>query len=206
MKLIVGLGNPGAKYEKTRHNLGFMVVEKFLKGFEPVKNTSWENSSKFKSDIAQIEWQPKHGSLEKIILVKPKTYMNNSGLAIQILATYYKIPAIDVWVVHDDIDLPLGSMRIRLGGGFAGHHGVESVIEKLGTDKFWRFRLGIGEMKEESRARDQGLEKKKREIDDFVLGNFIGREKGKLKELIKRGVKSLEEALENGLESAMNRF
>lgn len=195
MKLIVGLGNPGGKHEKTRHNLGFMVLEHFLKDFESTKNTVWENSSKFKSDIAKIEWQPKHGALEKIILVKPKTYMNNSGMAVQILTTYYKILTTDVWIIHDDIDLLLGAMKIRLGGASAGHHGVESVMDHLNTDKFWRFRLGIG-----------GEDGRLKNVDDFVLGEFGGKEKGKIRELIKKGAKAIEEALENGLDSAMNRF
>lgn len=195
MKLIVGLGNPGEKYEKTRHNLGFMVLERFLKDFESAKNTVWENSSKFKSDIARIEWQPKHGSLEKIILAKPKTYMNNSGLAVQLLTTYYKLLTTDVWVIHDDIDLSLSAMKIRFGGASAGHHGVGSIMEKLGTDKFWRFRLGIGES--EGRLKN---------VEDYVVGEFAGKEKGKAKDIIKKGAKAIEEALENGLDSAMNRF
>jgi peptidyl-tRNA hydrolase, PTH1 family len=118
MKLIVGLGNPGKEYEKTRHNLGFMAVERFLKDFEQVRDTAWENSTKFKSDIVQIEWQPKHGTLEKVILAKPKTFMNNSGLAVKLIVDFYKIPAKDIWVVHDEIDLPLGTLKIRFGGAF----------------------------------------------------------------------------------------
>lgn len=202
MKLIVGLGNPGEKYERTRHNLGFMIVEKFLKDFETIKNTSWENSTKFKSDIAQIEWQPKHGSLEKVILVKPKTHMNNSGLAIKIISDFYKVSADSIWVIHDDIDLPLGAMKIRFGGASAGHHGVESTMEHLGTDKFWRFRMGTGIRNQKSNIKDQKL----RNVEDFVLSDFTGSEKGKLKDLIKRGVKAIETSLEDSLESSMNRF
>lgn len=199
MKLVVGLGNPGEKYETTRHNLGFMIAERFLKNFMLVKSTSWENSGKFKSDIAQIEWQPKHGSLEKVILAKPKTYMNNSGLAVKIIADFYKITKDNIWIIHDDIDLPLGVMKIRFGGASAGHHGVESIMESLNTDKFWRFRMGVGEKRElnDSRVKD---------VDDFVLGTFSGAERGKLKDLMKRGVKAIEISLEKGLQSAMNRF
>jgi peptidyl-tRNA hydrolase, PTH1 family len=199
MKLIVGLGNPGEKYEKTRHNLGFMVLEHFLKDFKLAKDTSWENSVKFKSDMAQIEWQPKHGTLEKVILVKPKTFMNNSGLAVKILADFYKITADNIWIVHDDIDLPLGNLKIRFGGASAGHRGVESVMEHLGTDKFWRFRMGVGEKRELNDSRVKN-------VDDFVLGTFSGAEKGRLKDVIKRGVNALETSLEDGMEAAMNRF
>ncbi|MDO8583322.1 MAG: aminoacyl-tRNA hydrolase [bacterium] len=202
MKIIVGLGNPGEKYEITRHNLGFMVVEHFLKDFEPVKSTSWENSSKFKSDIAQIEWQPKHGEIEKVVLVKPKTYMNNSGLAVKIITDFYKISAENLWVVHDDIDLPLGCMKVRFGGSAAGHHGVESIMEHLSTEKFWRFRMGIGE----ADSRSQVADRKLKNVEDYVLGNFVGQERGKLKDLIKRGVSAIETSLEDSLEAAMNRF
>lgn len=202
MKLIVGLGNPGEKYEKTRHNLGFMTVEHFLKDFSLAKFTVWENSSKFKSDIAQIEWQPKHGNLEKVILVKPKTYMNNSGLAVRIIADFYKISADNIWIIHDDIDLPLGNLKIRLGGASAGHHGVESVMEHLGTDKFWRFRMGTGETSLKFKIKNEKL----RNVEDFVLSGFTGSERGKLKHLIKRGVKAVETSLEDGLDAAMNRF
>jgi len=206
MKLIVGLGNPGEKHERNRHNLGFMTVEHFLKDFSQAKSTLWENSAKFKSDIAQIEWQRRssRGSsgqaiLEKVILVKPQTYMNNSGMAVRLIADFYKISPENIWIVNDDIDLPLGSLKIRFGGASAGHHGVESIIEHLNTDKFWRFRMGVGEKRELNDARVKN-------VDDFVLGDFTGAEKGKLKDLIKRGVKAIETSLEDGLESAMNRF
>lgn len=202
MKLIVGLGNPGKKYEKTRHNLGFMVVEHFLQDFEPVKDGVWENSAKFKSLIAQIEWQPKHGSLEKVILARPQTFMNNSGMAVHLICDFYKISADNIWVVHDDIDLPLGYMKIRFGGASAGHHGVESIMEYLNTDKFWRVRLGTGQQ----RTKGEIANHKMKNIEDYVLGNFVGQERGKLKDLIKRGVAAIETSLEDGLEAAMNRF
>ena len=202
MKLVVGLGNPGDKYQKTRHNLGFMVVEKFLKNYEPVSKTIWQDEKKFKSDITEIEWQPRHGKEEKVILVKPKTYMNNSGLAISLISQYLNISISDVWIIHDDIDLPLGAMKIRFGGGTAGHHGIQSIMEKLGTDKFWRFRMGIGVENHKSQITNHKL----KNMDDFVLGKFRGGERGKVREMIKRGAKAIETALEEGLETAMNRF
>lgn len=202
MKLIVGLGNPGEKYEKTRHNLGFMVAERFLKDFETVDKTQWEDSRKFKSDTAQIIWQPRHGREEKVILAKPKTYINNSGLAVSLISQYLNIPISDIWIIHDDIDLPLGNMKIRFGGASAGHHGVESIIEKLDTDKFWRFRMGTGVENHRSQITDHKL----KNMDDFVLGKFRGGEWGKIRELIKRGAKAIETALEDGIEVAMNRF
>jgi len=213
MKLIIGLGNPGDKYEHTRHNLGFTIVNKFLKDFFPAKDTVWTKNAKLKSDIALFEWKPKVGFLEKVILAKPQTYMNNSGMAVQLLATYYKLQTDDIWIVYDELDLPVGAMKIRLGGAAAGHHGAESIIEKLGTDKFWRFRMGIGvshphtgrERREDGKKHAIGGQKIKN-AEDFVLDSFGSSEQGKVRELIKHGSKALQLALEKGIEAAMNRY
>jgi len=202
MKLIVGLGNPGEKYEQTRHNLGFMVVEKFLKDVHAAKETGWSDEKKFKSDIAHFTWAGKGGEETPLILAKPKTYMNNSGMAVSLIATFYKIVPEDVWIVNDELDLPMGSLKIRFGGAAAGHHGVESVMESLGTDKFWRFRLGIGE----SRNHEEVAKHKQKNVDDFVLGKFSQNQAGKERELIKHGAKAIATALESGMEKAMNQF
>lgn len=203
MKLIVGLGNPGHQYEKTRHNIGFMIAEQFLKDYEPVEQTVWTNEAKFKSDIADLDWQPKQGKLEKVVLAKPKTYMNNSGMAIKVISSKLKVQSSDIWVIHDDIDLPVGSIRIRFGGGTAGHKGLESIMESLGTEKFWRFRMGIGRpvgiQNSEFRVQNKGVE-------DYVLGVFTASEKGKVREMIKRGSLAIQSALEDGLEVAMNKY
>lgn len=207
MKLIAGLGNPGEKYGKTRHNLGFMVVDMFLKDFASAKETQWEESQKFKSEIIQLEYKPKVGELVKVILAKPKTYMNNSGMAIALLASFYKIKPEDVWVINDDFDLPLGSMKIRFGGASAGHHGVESIISALKTDKFWRFRMGTGEQKSKFKNQNSKIAKRKiRNAEDFVLSGFGGGEAGKIRELIKRGSKAIQMALEESLLKSQNRF
>lgn len=202
MKLIVGLGNPGEKYEHTRHNLGFMVVEKFLKDFHSEKETVWSTEKKFKSDISQINWESKTDGKVPLILVKPKTYMNNSGMAVSLIASFYKIESSDIWIINDELDLPLGSMKIRFGGAAAGHRGVESVMESLGTDKFWRFRLGIGESRNHSEIAKHHVT----DVDQFVLGKFSHSEAGKERELIKRGAKAIATALESGMEKAMNQF
>lgn len=202
MKLIVGLGNPGEKYQRTRHNIGFLVVEQFLKDFEPAAKTVWENSENLKSDIVELEWQPRHGKAERVILVKPKTYMNNSGMAVQLLIANYRLPTANLWVVYDDVDLPLGAMRIRFGGASAGHKGVDSIMRRLQTHKFWRFRMGIGGQKQRLNSKNQ----KVRDIDNYVLGKFTGAQWGKARELIKRGSKAIEGCLEEGLERAMSRF
>lgn len=193
MKLIIGLGNPGDKYEKTRHNFGFMVVDRLYRDYETASNTVWSINNKLKSDIASFDWQPKEGAGERVILAKPQTYMNNSGMAVQLVMSYYKILPEDVWVVYDELDLPLGSMKIRFGGAAAGHHGVESIMEKLGTDQFWRFRMGIGE-------------EHVRSVEDYVLSSFDSKAGGKAHDLIKHGSLALQHALEKGLKAAMNRF
>src|SRR5579872_7012988 len=207
MKLIIGLGNPGVKYEKTRHNVGFMALDQFLKDFESTKNTVWTESKKFKSDIAELDWQREethsarsarsgqegkipHGE-EKVILVKPKTYMNDSGLAVRLLVDFYKVAPEDVWVLHDDVDFPVGSMRIRFGGASAGHRGVMSIIETLGTDKFWRFRLGIGRPGESEHSG----------VSHYVLDKVSPQDHAKIREMLQRGVKAIKVGFVDGLEA-----
>lgn len=197
MKLIIGLGNPGEEYKKTRHNIGFMLAEHFLKDFFPEKDTEWESSKRFKADIAEIDWNCKNGHVEKVILAKPKTYMNNSGMSVGLLARYYKIEPKDIWILHDDIDLRLGSLRIRLGGGSGGHRGIESLLTVFPNGDFWRFRLGIG--RPEETADTKG-------VDTFVLGAFDHQEHAKVRELLSHASKALQMALEEGLEASMNKF
>ena len=212
MKLIVGLGNPGEEYDMTRHNLGFLVMDRFLKDITSVKDSKWSESSKLKSQFFITEWQPKLREREKIIIAKPETYMNNSGMAVKLLLDFYKLDTNDLWVVHDDLDLPLGKLKIRFGGAGAGHHGVEHVIDTLESDKFWRFRLGIGNPRHSIDRKDgEGIDKMigRRHLGDtkgFVLGGFDDSEWPVAKKLIKDTVKSLQIALEGGLDSAMNRF
>lgn len=200
MKLIVGLGNPGIKYESTRHNVGFMVLDHLLKDLEPVNKSNWTTQDKLKSDIYTLDYQAKNGDIEKVILAKPLTYMNNSGMAVGLISRFYKIKPIDIWVVHDELDLPLGFLKIRFGGGTAGHHGLDSILETLGTDKFWRFRMGIGlSHKEEA-------EKHITNGQEFVLKGFRGGEASKARTMMKKGSKSIITALEKGMESAQNQF
>lgn len=202
MKLIVGLGNPGEKYTSTRHNLGFSTIEKFLKNLTPVKKTVWQEEKRFKSDIAKVLWEKGIEKEAEVILAKPKTYMNLSGLAVASLANFYKIDPMDIIIVHDELDLPVGAMKIRLGGAAAGNHGVESIIDKLGTDKFWRMRLGIGI----AHGKGGVAKHKVKNAEDFVIGNFTHDEAGKVRELSKKAVKALEMCLNEGMERAMNRY
>lgn len=198
MKLIVGLGNPGEKYENTRHNLGFVVLDALIQELTPVEKTVWKESKKFNSLVAKID---------DLILVKPQTFMNASGIAVVKILRYYDMPAArdsfgmkilsDLWVIHDEIDLPLETIRIVRGRGAAGHRGVASIIKELGTENFVRFRLGIGH---------PGLESSEKEVERYVLSSFGRGEKGKARRMIKRAVKVIELAIEEGLEKATNQF
>lgn len=179
-----------------------MVLDHLLKDLQPVNKSNWDTNDKLKSQIYLFDYESKDGESERIILVKPLTYMNNSGMAVSLASKFYKIKPSDIWIVHDELDLPLGSMKIRFGGGLAGHHGLESVMAAIRTDKFWRFRMGIGDHK--SNLKNQ--KSKLRIMNDYVLGGFGRGDKGKLKTIVKRGSKALTTALEKGLESSMNQF
>ena len=199
MKLIVGLGNPGEKYASVRHNLGFMALDEYVKKVDRLQGTGygWENNEKFKSEICNLKTETYN-----LLLAKPQTFMNNSGLAVRLLTTYYKLPTTDVIVIHDDLDLPLGKIKVRLGGAGAGHHGVESIIKVLGTDKFIRVRLGIGNLKSQS-GEHKAIHFN---AEHFVLEPFIPNEKSKVKHMIKQSIKALETLLEKGLTVAQNQY
>lgn len=190
MKLLVGLGNPEDKYAKTRHNLGSEVLDELVKKLNLV---DWSLESKFKSEVIKTP---------ELILVKPQTYMNNSGQAVKSLISYYKIEPEDVVIIHDELDLPLGKIKVRIGGAAAGHHGVESIINTLGTDQFIRIRLGIGNLK------TQSSEHKHAHIDTnkFVLEPFLHSEKSQVKHMLKQALKALEILLTKGLPVAQNQF
>lgn len=191
MKLIIGLGNPGEQYESTRHNLGFVVVDELKRKLD--KGT-WEQNKKFKAELHKVS--------EDLLLVRPQTYMNLSGLSVASLKNFYKIDPKDIIVIHDELDLLLGKIKVRLGGGAGGHHGVESIIEKLGTDQFIRLRLGIG-------TKEGFLGEHKRtsfNAEHFVIDAFHPTERSKVKSMIKHALKALETLLEEGLEKAQNQF
>lgn len=199
MKLIVGLGNPGTKFEYTRHNIGFMVVERLVKNrlslFPSLK--AWKEESRFDAEVCKIDGT---------IVIKPQTYMNLAGMAVFKVVNFYKINISDIWVVHDDIDLPLGKIRIRKGGASAGHHGIDSIIKELGgKTEFVRFRLGIGRGKlDKPHGENHNLHR--HEVEKFVVSLFKDNEAGGVKHLIKNTVSALEIALDKGIDKAMNRF
>lgn len=197
MYLIVGLGNPGNKYKNTRHNLGFMVADAFAKKVKSEK-VKVRSDERFNAEIVDAVI-----SGQKIILAKPQTFMNASGFAVGKIANYYKIEPKDIWVIHDDIDLPLGRVKIRLGGASAGHRGVQSIIEELGTDGFIRVRLGVGHPRNRTA---NGDEPGNISVDSYVLRNFDISEKSELKSMMKKVVDVIEIGVKKGIETAMNRF
>lgn len=200
MKLIVGLGNPEERYEDTRHNVGFRVVDHLAKSFTQGPEVKYTDSKKYKAHIYTIVYKD-----EKLLLIKPQTYMNNSGWSVKPLVDMYKLEPKDVWVIHDDLDLPLGKLRIRLGGASAGHRGVDSIIEQMGTDQFTRFRVGIGRGKKDSiKSTDHNVPRQ--EIEKFVLSPFTESEVGDMRKMIKHTAEAIETTLDKGLEKAMNRF
>lgn len=195
MKLIVGLGNPGEKYKDTRHNVGFLVIEKLAHEVGSAQ-VEWTQIPRYKALVAKTG---------DVILVKPQTFMNESGRSVAGLVAFYKLHPEDVWVIHDDLDLPLGKIRIRTGGASAGHHGVDSIIRELKSDAFTRFRLGIGRGREDkTKSSDQNFHR--RFVIDFVLSRFSQHEAGDLKHIVKHGTEAVRTALVDGLDKAMNRF
>jgi len=190
MTLVVGLGNPGKKFQKTRHNLGFLVIENLkLK----IKNFSdWEYKKKFLAEISQGKINK-----QKVILAKPQTFMNLSGKSVKLLTKIYNLKPETLFVVHDDIDLPLGKIRISIGKSSAGQKGVQSIIDELGTKNFVRFRIGI---------RPKKIKNRKQKIEEFVLQKFNKEEEKIVKEVIKKSAEAIEFSLKEGIEKAMQRY
>jgi len=185
MKIIVGLGNPGREYEKTRHNAGFMVIDRL----SAVLKTPVE-----KRMFRALTGQGRIGD-EKVLLVKPQTFMNLSGEAAGALLRWFKLAPADLLVICDDLDLPPGKMRIRSRGGSGGQKGMQSIIETIGADEFPRFRLGIG------RPADPSFE-----TADYVLGRFGQEEAEIFAEAVKLAAEAVVFAVNEGLEKAMNRY
>lgn len=181
MKLVVGLGNPGKQYAKTRHNVGFMVLEAFQESTAKEYNWSkWEVSKKCNAEISQ---GTKDGI--KIILLKPLTYMNDSGVPTQLAINFYKLKLADLIVVHDDKDIALGEIKVQLDRGHAGHNGVRSIIDSLSTQNFTRVRVGVA----------SSDPKRMEDIPEFVLGKFGLFEKSTLKKSLAQAVDELQKLL-----------
>lgn len=185
MKLIVGIGNIGKEYEETRHNIGFMVAdalaEKYGINFNKIDKCAYFADFRFNG--------------EKIIVIKPTTYVNNSGMAVGEYANFYNILPENIAVVQDDMDLPVGFIRIRKNGSSGGHNGIKSVQEYLKTDNFPRFKIGIGHPVHQQEI-----------VVNHVLHRFQGEDKVLIDAAVKKMVDALEAWLEKDLEFAMNRF
>jgi PTH1 family peptidyl-tRNA hydrolase len=188
-QLIVGLGNPEKKYEQTRHNIGFEAVDLLASRW----NLNFSENRRFQGLFG--EGIGPQGS--KMRLLKPLTYMNRSGQAIRAVMDWYKIPATSVLVVYDDMDLPIGRMRLRLSGSAGGHNGIKSTIAHLGTKDFPRFRIGI------DKPADAGLEKS---TVSYVLGKFAPDEKPIIAEVLQLVADAIELSMKQGVEKAMSLY
>jgi PTH1 family peptidyl-tRNA hydrolase len=182
--MIVGLGNPGKEYQKNRHNIGFMAVDEIAKTF------GFENR-KVKSKAIIMEGKRNN---RKIILVKPQTYMNLSGNSVAPLVRFYKVPTNNLIVIHDDLDLPSMSIRLRPSGGAGGQKGVASIIQNLGAQNFNRVRVGIG--------RPPG----RMDPANYVLKNFSKQEESDLPFLLNMIKEAVVSIMDSGIEIAMNQF
>jgi PTH1 family peptidyl-tRNA hydrolase len=178
--LVAGLGNPGAEYEQTRHNVGFLVVDLLA----AKSGSRWERSTKW--DAVTAKWGD-------VILVKPTSFMNRSGHPLFAIAQFYKISPQEILVILDDLALPLGRLRIRPDGGAGGHNGLESIIVQFGTEEIPRLRIGIGAAPTEGSV-------------DYVLGRFFEEEMPLVRSTIERAAEAVKCAIDNGLVSAMNKF
>jgi len=183
IKLIVGLGNPGARYTHSRHNVGFMIVERFARAHD-----LQFARRRFNAELAE-------GTIgdARVLLAKPQTFMNLSGEAVGKLVAFYKIALTDLLVVYDDLDLPLGKLRLRPKGGAGGHHGMESILARLGSSDFPRLRVGIGRPNPDADI-------------DHVLGAFSEAELAVMEETFTRAVQAIEVWLREGIDVAMSRF
>ncbi len=179
MQLIVGLGNPGKRYTKTRHNIGFLVVDALQEYYQDHGGSAWSLEKKFNAEVASVGV-----GKNKIIFCKPMTYMNASGEAVKLLSSYYKISTDDITIIHDEKDIPFGEVKIQSNRGHAGHNGLKSLIEQLGTKDFKRIRVGIG-----------SSERKMRNTADFVLGKFSLLERTKINKIIFGIVKEIDNTI-----------
>ena len=184
MKLIIGLGNPGKQYLLTRHNMGFLVVDKLADNFAIGITSKGFDAVYGKGKIDNVP----------VLLAEPQTFMNRSGFAVARLFEYFKIEDYtDVIVVHDDLDLPFGTLRLKVGGGHGGHKGLFSTIEHLGVSDFFRVRMGIG--------KPTG----KTSTEDYVLNRFSAEERQHLPKVVSAAVTAIVDILSDGIQTAMNR-
>ena len=184
MKIIAGLGNPGAEYAKTKHNVGFMLMDAFAVHL---------NAASWREDFHSLVTEISIGG-EKVFLVKPLTYMNNSGESVRAFMDYFKIDASDVIVIYDDINLEPGNLRIRLKGSAGGHNGIKSLIAHMGTSDFPRIKVGVGE------------KPPRIDLADHVLGHFNDEDKKLLDEAASDAIEAIKLMVAGEYDMAMNRY
>jgi PTH1 family peptidyl-tRNA hydrolase len=184
MKLIVGLGNPGKQYEKTRHNVGFSVLDEWLKRHQ----VSLTGKMKFKGEIGQTTIEN-----ETVLFLKPKTYMNLSGESVQIVKNFYNINDSDILVIYDDLDLTSGTLRIRQKGSSGGHNGLKSIISCISSENFHRLRVGID--------RDQVIP-----VVDYVLGKFSKEQMPHIKSAILQASEVIDDWIAHDILYVMNKY
>ena len=183
--ILVGLGNPGKQYESTRHNMGFLAVDRLAE-----REKLRFNKLRFKAWTA--EW--KLGE-EKVLVMKPQTYMNLSGESVGEAARFYKIPADHVLVISDDVSLPAGKLRIRGGGSAGGHNGLKNIIQHLGTDRFPRIKVGVGSPRPGEH-----------DMVDWVMGKPMGEDRTAVEDALDRAGDAAKTLIAEGIDRAMNRF
>lgn len=183
--LIVCLGNPGKQYENTRHNIGFMTADELER-----RDGTKVNKLKYRALTAEM----KLGG-ERVLVMKPQTYMNLSGEAVKLAGAFYKIPPERVLVISDDVSLPLGKLRIRANGSAGGHNGLKNIIQHLGTDAFPRIKIGVG-----------APNHPEQEMVDWVIGNFTPAEKKVVSEAVARAADAAACLIEKGVNEAQNKF
>ncbi len=185
MKLIVGLGNPGAKYEATRHNAGFWWLDRIASQ----QRATFKRESRFQGAVAKISGG---GDLW---LLKPETFMNLSGQAVAAVANYYKITPREILVAHDELDLPAGGAKLKFGGGLSGHNGLKSITQSLGTQDFWRLRIGIGHPRDTAAP--------EREVVDYVLHAPRAEEQDEIDKTLTRALDLWPQIIVGEMEAAM---
>jgi len=200
MKIIVGLGNPGKEYKNTRHNAGWLAVDKIIQNLESkIQNYSlkFKINKKLNAEICEEFFKK-----EKIFFVKPLTFMNESGLATRKIVRFFNCSTVQLsnclWVIHDDLDLNLGEIKIVKDRGPAGHKGVQSIISQLKTETFVRFRIGI--------TKTSNHQPPTTSQKDYVLGEFRGEQKIMFEKAIEKCTEAVIFSLENGIEKAMNKY
>ncbi len=194
MWLIVGLGNPGREYERTRHNIGFLLVDQFLQDFQRLTNVQLPSSprwqSQFKAELCKLTFKD-----QDLILLKPQTFMNLSGEAVVAARGFFKIPIENVVTVQDEVDLPFGQIRVHFERGHGGHNGIRSITQLMGSNAYHRLRMGVGKPTQPGPS-----------VADHVLGPFNKDEESQMNEVLGRGCQALLSLIQDGYAKTATRF